>query len=403
MGEVIAQASDRSGWMSARVGRFTASTFGELISEDSARLKRKEKVGDVVFGGTALTRIRKVAMQRITGLEENSPNSAQTERGESLEAVALAVLHLHWKPVSRSAFIELGDFAGASPDFVTDEGEATGDIKCPWNPEKLMEFAALPDGDHDALKEYDAKYYWQIMMQAYAAGVKVAYLVFFDDRQPLMEVDATQILEETGHHIPSSKCVWVVKRYELTQDVSDRIKNTLAAAEYLCQHYEAEYRNVFAAQQAEVEPLDEEVVQARFDALVDYGWQRDDAQDGTPILVLDGAQDVPIADIPTMPEEKFHALLSSGLDSVLRVGKPIAEDPPMPEEQHEPPQPVVDEPLTDLAFMGALKAKYDTILEELAERGKVTQSAILKRDVKALTEKTKYCRDMCWASIKDLK
>lgn len=407
---IIAQSSDRSGWLSARVGRFTASTFGDLIQEDSGRLKKKIEVDGVVFGGTGITLIQKIAMQRITGLEEQSPSTKQTERGELLEEVALAVLNRYWKPVSRCAFIEAGDFAGASPDFVTDEGEATGDIKCPWNAEKFMEFVAVADDDHEALMAYDKGYYWQIMMQAWCAGVKTCYLALFDDRQPLLDIDAEWLMQETGYAVSSGKCAWVVRKFTLTDEVADRIKRTLAAAEYLCRHFEQQYRDSFVA------PVDDDELRSRIEALVDYGWERTDDVDGSSYISL-GERRVLLTHVSRMSEAEYMSLLGDGLDEVLTLP---AEEPAVAKEPVgeavEAPIVVIakDEvvlasavaatviPETDLEFAEWLRNELGKLREAAHAQGERSASPTYKKDMAEVDDKLKYASNWLGGTIKDL-
>lgn len=408
--EIVAQASDRSQWLSARVGRFTASVFGELIQEDSNRLKKKVCVGDVVFGGAAITLIQKVAMQRITGLEDQGPNSKQTERGEMLEEVALAVLNRCWKPVSRCAFIEAGEYAGASPDFVTDEGEATGDIKCPWNAEKFMEFVAIEDDDHDALMAYDKGYYWQIMMQAWCAGVSTCYLALFDDRQPLLDIDSEWLVQETGYSIGSGKCAWVVRKFTLTDEIKARISRTLVAAEYLCREYEQQYRDRF------IPPVDDNELRSRIEALVDYGWERTNDVGESSYITL-GERRVPLAHVSRMSEAEFMGLLSDGLDEVLTLP---AEEPAVAEEPvgeaTEAPIVVIakDEvalasavaamtiPETDLEFAEWLRNEMGKLREAAHVQGERSASPTYKKDMAEVDDKLKYASNWLGGAIKDL-
>lgn len=424
--DIIAQSSDRSGWLSARVGRFTASTFGDLIQEDSGRLKKKIEVDGVVFGGTGITLIQKIAMQRITGLEEQSPSTKQTERGELLEEVALAVLNRYWKPVSRCAFIEAGDFAGASPDFVTDEGEATGDIKCPWNAEKFMEFVAVADDDHEALMAYDKGYYWQIMMQAWCAGVKTCYLALFDDRQPLLDIDPEWLMQETGYAVSSGKCAWVVRKFTLTDEVADRIKRTLAAAEYLCRHFEQQYRDSFVA------PVDDEEMRFRIEALVDYGWERADDVDGSSYIAL-GERRVLLTHVSRMSDAEYMSLLSDGLDEVLtqtaleesRTETPILV-PDVAEESAEAVEQAVEAPIptpipmaaeeeaaparaiaatvipeTDLEFAEWLRNELGKLREAIHLQHGRSKSPTYQKDMIEVDDKLKYASNWLGGAIKD--
>lgn len=407
---IVAQSSDRAQWLSARVGRFTASVFGDLIQDDSGRLKKKVQVGDVVFGGSAITLIQKVAMQRITGLEDQGPSSKQTERGEMLEDVAMAVLNRYWQPISRCAFIEAGEYAGASPDFVADDGEATGDIKCPWNAEKFMEFVAINDDDHEALLAYDKGYYWQIMMQAWCAGVNTCYLALFDDRQPLLDIDSEWLMSEVGYSIPSGKCAWVVRKFAPTDDIKARISRTLVAAEYLCREYETQYRDRFVA------PVDDDELKSRIEALVDYGWERGGDPSGSSYIVL-GARQVLLSHVSRMSDAEYMALLSDGLDEVLRLPQ-AAEEATAATEQAEDRvvvaasgtaqtamQPVAHEtiPEGDADYIEWLMGKMEWLRETIAVATERGATATFKKDMATVDERLKYSVNWLRGAMKDAR
>ena len=106
----------------------------------------------------------------------------------------------------------------------------------------------------------------------------------------------------------------MVRRFDVTQDVTERIKKTLAAAEYLCQQYEEEYRQQFKPK------LVDEQLQKRIDALLHYGCERAYTTNGAPMLVLEAIEriEIPIERLAMMSEEEYKVILDKGLTKILQ-------------------------------------------------------------------------------------
>lgn len=229
-----------------RVGRFTASNIADLLTQPrtlTAEQKARKAEGVPVFGSTAMSLIAEKAWERLAGQWNAGPMSRATERGSELEAVAFALLDKHWKPMQKSyvdgGFMPYGDNSGATPDALTENGSETVDIKCPWNGNKLLAFAMVSDMDLDALMAWDKTYYWQIQMQMLAAGAEAGWLIYFDDRLTVLDLDDEDRANFMDDPITQFNPVrpgfcYVARRFPLQKDAKLIIDRVLAAAEAQC-------------------------------------------------------------------------------------------------------------------------------------------------------------------------
>lgn len=284
--------SDTEAWKASRGGRFTASTIGQLMAEprtiaphvieqyahlvpaDQAwkELKSGPRKGQtvrpdnfnalvreamrehgiVLFGDIARKLIASKAGERARNVYEYSADTPSTRRGTILEHAARILLSKYWQQVDGSAWTPLDDNSGATPDGNVKRGTETLDFKCPEAFADVLLFDELPDGDFDALEDWDKGYAWQIMTQAKAFGVKWANLVYFTDRLPItpislvereevqavMDYLANELEERTGrswhYQFATQGFHFAVKRYELTEERSAKIDAVLASAEKVC-------------------------------------------------------------------------------------------------------------------------------------------------------------------------
>lgn len=279
------QQADVAAWHATRLGRFTASDIGKLFTEPrtltaqhvreyiyllpdtkptaktfKAELREKiREAGIHLFGDTALGLIASKAGERLTGVSEYGASTRSMDRGTMLEHAARVLLSRYWKQIDQVTFQAYGDNAGATPDGLTDGGNATIDIKCPEAFGDVILFDQMIGDvcDFDALESWNKNYAWQIMMQAKCAGTKYGWLVYFTDRLPItkitdverMEVQA--ILDYVGERMSEENMFpktytfasdgfhYAAKRFELTEERSKRIDQVLEAAEIECARFMA--------------------------------------------------------------------------------------------------------------------------------------------------------------------
>jgi hypothetical protein len=244
-----ALTAQQAGWKDTRIGRFTASTFGQLMTEPRSKAEREAGA----WGKTAQGLITAKAIERLTGKWMNDVDTQPMRRGLLLEPAALYLLSKHWRTVEGVTWQAWGDNFGSTPDALVDRGAATMDIKCPGNAADVVRFAdEVVDGDFDSLLAWDKGYAWQIMCQALTCGVKDCWLVYFTDRLPihvltnderqevqtLIDLRAEQHSQESffpwRYDFASEGYFYAAKMFTLTDEIEGRIISTLARAEAEC-------------------------------------------------------------------------------------------------------------------------------------------------------------------------
>lgn len=237
-------------WRDTRIGRFTASTLGMLMTQP--RSKAAREAGEM--SETAKSLIAAKAVERLTGIWIKTDEVPIMKRGLLLEAGALHLLSEVWTPIDACTWQPYGENAGATPDGLMFNGRATMDLKCPGNAAQVVMFGdQVVEDDFDSLLAWDSAYAWQIMMQALACGVTEAWLVYFTDRLPVYKMDEatrdavqTVIDAQAELHSQESEFPWhyrfatdgyyfSAKRFTLTDARKVLIEATLMNAEVECQ------------------------------------------------------------------------------------------------------------------------------------------------------------------------
>lgn len=290
-----AQSQDAE-WEATRIGRFTASVIGKLMTPPksmpfalaleahangvtcgiepysilksgprkgqqveskgfaSAMMEAMDEAGFIVFGDTALSLIASKAAERMGQRPAPQVRTKSMDRGSLLEHAARILLSRYWKPIDGVSFQPYGENGGATPDGYIPSDESTWQVKCPEDPGDLMLFAnAVPDGDFAALESWNKVYAWQVMMEAKASGCKYATFSLFTDRLPIhtitdLEREEVQVVMDAVAYKMGEALnypIWykyetngfahVARRFELTQQRSDRIDRVLASAEDECE------------------------------------------------------------------------------------------------------------------------------------------------------------------------
>ena len=262
-----------------RTGRFTASVFGDLLSEPrtltpahildhghllpgtpttdrgfNALLRKKiDEAGIVLFGDTALGLIASKAAERVTDRPAPHIATRSMDRGMILEHAARILLSRYWKPIDTTTFHPYGENSGGTPDGFVDKGESTWQVKCPEDPGDLLLFdAQVPDGDFEAMERWNRKHAWQLMVEAVSAGTKYATITMFTDRMALHDIEehvkgeVQTVMDVVSHKMGEfeNRAIWymyegtgfahISKRFELTDERKARIDRTLASAEVEC-------------------------------------------------------------------------------------------------------------------------------------------------------------------------
>jgi len=151
-------------WLAARLGKFTASRFGDLMT--NARKK------DEVLGATAISYIYEKAAELLTE-ERKEIFGAALDWGNEYESICKAYYsELKGVTIEEMPFVLINEYSGASPDGMVD-GELI-EIKCPYNTSNHLK---------TAFEGYiDPKYVWQMQGQMLATGALACRFLSFDPR-----------------------------------------------------------------------------------------------------------------------------------------------------------------------------------------------------------------------------
>ncbi len=242
---------DRAAWHGTRIGRFTASRFGALMTQP--RSKADRDAGKC--GAVAMAYITAKAVERLTGvpMDDGEDKGFAARRGLLLEPAALHILNKVWRQCDPCTWQAYGDNLGSTPDALVDNGKATMDLKCPANPVDVVRFAdEVIDGDFDTLLGWDTMYAWQIMVQALTTGCGTAHLVYFTDRLPVYKLDhdelheaqtlidqrAEQYSQESiypwSYTYASDGYYYAAKTFTLTDEIAKQITDKLERCEAEC-------------------------------------------------------------------------------------------------------------------------------------------------------------------------
>jgi len=171
-------------WHKQRMGKFTASRFGDLMTNS-----RKK---DEVLGATAVSYIYEKAAELLTG-ERKEIFGAALDWGTENEPICKAYFEeTTGLTIEEMPFVAINEYSGASPDGFIKEYLELIEIKCPYNTANHLK---------TAFEGYiDPKYMWQMQGQMLATGALACRFVSFDprikdERFKLIEIRVEQDLE----------------------------------------------------------------------------------------------------------------------------------------------------------------------------------------------------------------
>ena len=245
---------DRAAWHDTRVGRFTASTIGALMTEP--RSKADKDAGK--FGQTAMSLIMKKAVERINGRPVHTHADFSMKRGTLLEHAMIHLLNKYGTigEIAACTWQPLGTNSGATPDGLLEDGSPV-DLKCPQSEVDVYAFgdAVQPDGSWEQLLEWNKDYAWQVATQAMAVGSKYGTLIYATDKMPwvpitgedvdtcndIMEAVAEKLTSLTGQIYDyrlstenGAGFAYVARTVEVPEYAFERIASVLERAEAEC-------------------------------------------------------------------------------------------------------------------------------------------------------------------------
>jgi len=177
---------EQDNWMSSRLGKFTASEIGNLLTES----KKK----DEVFGATAKTYIHRKIHEIMSGeVKQLAPMNA-LEWGKSLENEAILVYEAQtgYKVENMGGanpkFFEFGERAGGSPDGLieSDIGQGVLEVKCPYTGETMIDYLLFNTGAD--LLAYNKNYYAQVQFNMVCTNTNWANWVAYDPRINMLKI-----------------------------------------------------------------------------------------------------------------------------------------------------------------------------------------------------------------------
>jgi hypothetical protein len=161
-------------WQEQRIGRFTASEIHKLLKSGRAK--------DSVFGDTAMTYIREVVAEILSGVAEKVTSEAM-EWGKFHEPAAIEAYRrntgkkIEYYGTESPLFIEYGEFAGGSPDGVTDTHLL--EVKCPFRSVNHVDNLLLTP---ETFPTRRTEYYAQIQFNMFLTKKDKAHFISYDPR-----------------------------------------------------------------------------------------------------------------------------------------------------------------------------------------------------------------------------
>lgn len=174
----VKQGSDE--WHTLRVGKVTSSNAGLFMANSPG-----------AFGDPAKRYALSVALERITGEQQEGYSNEHMQRGIEQEPIA-RMLYEEWSfsTVTNGGFFDLGDY-GDSPDGLIDDGLV--EIKCVT---PFVHYANMRRG------EPDPAYRWQIISHLECTGLEwcdfVSYCSAFPEQSRLIvyRVNADDVVND---------------------------------------------------------------------------------------------------------------------------------------------------------------------------------------------------------------
>jgi hypothetical protein len=210
-------------WYSARLGKFTASSFAELMAKPADR--------SAIWSKSAISYIQDLALQLHINKHTWRQDNDATRWGMRNEDLALQAFgSVSGFKIIESGFVLHPRFpeVGATPDaFITEDhqfGEIVlAQVKCPFSQKNHLKYIRKI---HDAvsLKNCRSAYHWQIQGEIWVTEASHSYFVSFDPRLP-----------------GRNKLHYA--RIERDQRAIDQLETIIPQAISLRNHFLEEYRN----------------------------------------------------------------------------------------------------------------------------------------------------------------
>jgi hypothetical protein len=168
-------------WYKARIGKFTASNFSNLMAKPADK--------SALVSKSALNCIEKAAAQLYYNRYFERPDNDATSWGNKNEQKAIGLFSKKTNFTNKvSGFIihPMYPSVGATPDTIVCEPDFQDDliiaqIKCPFNSNIHLEYWSKIK-DNESLKNKKSQYYWQIQGEIWVTNAIHSYFISFDPR-----------------------------------------------------------------------------------------------------------------------------------------------------------------------------------------------------------------------------
>lgn len=177
-------------WDKIRLGKFTASTVHNLMSEP--RSKADRDAGKL--SQTAEKYVIQKAMEIVTGESQEDAYGRAIDWGNEWEEHALGELKKQLefesggevRMVMKPPFKLWNEFAGCSADAIIYDSEMDPllivETKCPYNSVTHFMHSRISDGE--SLRDINEDYFWQVQMNMLVHQTTAGYFASYDPRQP---------------------------------------------------------------------------------------------------------------------------------------------------------------------------------------------------------------------------
>lgn len=168
-------------WYSARLGKFTASSFADLMAKPADKTSKWSK--------SSLNCIEKKAMELYFGKYNERPDNDATRWGHRHESDALIEFESRtgYKTLDAGFIVhkDLPD-VGATPDAYVREDLDNGNpktiqVKCPYNSKNHSDYFERMNNFRD-LKRIKSQYYYQVQGEIWVSDAEYGYFASFDPR-----------------------------------------------------------------------------------------------------------------------------------------------------------------------------------------------------------------------------
>lgn len=168
-------------WYKARIGKFTASHFADLMANPAD--------GVSTWSKSALKYINNLAYQLYSNAYIEKPDNEATRWGMNNEDYAIREFGIKsGYEVREAGFIlhpEIPE-VGATPDLYLTDNKYPGEtiiaqVKCPFNQQIHLDYIRKINCT-SSLKRSKSEYYWQMQGEIWITGAIFSYFVSFDPR-----------------------------------------------------------------------------------------------------------------------------------------------------------------------------------------------------------------------------